>query len=70
MSAGPVLVTGTTVAPELLWTATRVAEYLGVDRRRVYELDIPQVRIGERTIRYDPEDVQTWVLARKQRRAR
>ena len=49
------------------WTAKDVAEYLQIAPKRVYELDIPQVRLSERTIRYDPEDVFAWEQKRKSR---
>ena len=49
------------------WTARDVADYLKIAPKRVYELDIPQIRLGERTIRYDPEDVFAWEQKRKSR---
>lgn len=52
------------------WTAHEVAKYLGVGVKRVYELPIPQIRLGERTIRYDPDDVVAFEKERKNGRGR
>ncbi len=61
--------------PELLvnserqprWTAKDVAKYLSVPVKRVYEMGLPEIRLGERTIRYDPADVIEWERERKSR---
>lgn len=50
--------------PEPLWTAERVARYLGVRPKRVYELGIPSVRLAARTLRWRRGDVEAWLEAR------
>jgi predicted DNA-binding transcriptional regulator AlpA len=47
--------------------AKAVAAMLGVRPKRVYELDIEHVRIGERTIRWLRSDVEDWVQTRRSR---
>ena len=49
---------------EPLWTAREVAVKLQLPKKSVYELPIPQVRIGPRRIRYRPSDVQAFVRRR------
>ena len=50
---------------ESLWTAKQVAGYLNVPVNGVYEMDIPQVRLSPRRIRFDPADVRAWKDKRK-----
>ena len=49
---------------EPLWTAKQVAAKLQLPKKSVYELPIPQVRIGPRRIRYRPSDVRAFVRRR------
>jgi predicted DNA-binding transcriptional regulator AlpA len=44
-----------------LLTAVQVAEPLGVRPKRVYELDIPGVRLSTRCIRWRLSDVDRWI---------
>ena len=44
-----------------LLSAAQVGESLGLSRRQVLRLPLPQVRLGLRTIRYRVEDVQNYV---------
>lgn len=55
--------------PEPLLTARDVAERLQVPRDRVYELPIPRVRIGPRTVRWRPEAVEAWIVEREEQGA-
>lgn len=45
--------------------ADEVAEWLRVDRQRVYELarrnSIPVIRLGERQYRFDAEAIRQWI---------
>jgi hypothetical protein len=50
---------------EDLWTAKKVAEFLGVRRNMVYELDIPRIVISARCVRYNPALVRKWAMARQ-----
>lgn len=43
-----------------LMTPEEVAEFLAVTRRRVLQLPIKQVRIGDRTVRFRLEDVYAY----------
>ncbi len=42
-----------------------VAAILGVRPKRVYELDVPCVRLSERSLRWRPEVVAQWILERE-----
>ena len=48
-----------------LWHARQVGEYLGVATKRVYQLDIPLVRVSSRTLRWRPDDVFKWAEERR-----
>ncbi len=50
---------------DLLLTATEVGRILGVRPKRVYELDIPAVRISERCLRWSRADLDRWIHERK-----
>lgn len=45
--------------------AEEVANALGISRLRVYQLarvgELPSVRLGTKSIRFDPEAVEAWV---------
>jgi predicted DNA-binding transcriptional regulator AlpA len=47
--------------PESLLTAAQVARIVGVSPKRLYELGIPSVRISERSLRWRPSTVATWI---------
>ena len=53
-------------APDPLWTAEKVAEWLSVPKLRVYELvrvgHLPAVRLG-RQIRFDPAKIRAFIEA-------
>lgn len=51
------------IAP--LLTARELADILNVPYKRVYELPIPEVRLGERTLRWRPEDVEAFIESRR-----
>ncbi len=46
---------------EVLLTAADVASSLGVSRGRVYELEIPRVRISKRSVRFRRRDVADFI---------
>jgi excisionase family DNA binding protein len=48
-----------------LLTVARLAELLSVERKTIYRLDIPFVRVGTRR-RYRPEDVDAYLEARRE----
>lgn len=48
-----------------LLKANEVAEWLNVSTKRVYELDIPHMRVAERTLRWDPLAVAEYLDNRK-----
>jgi predicted DNA-binding transcriptional regulator AlpA len=50
---------------ERLLTATQVADILGVRPKRVYELGLPTVKLAERSLRYRPRDVASWIESRR-----
>jgi excisionase family DNA binding protein len=54
-----------------LLTAREVAALLAISPRKLWELTasgtVACVRIG-RAVRYDPRDVEAWILRQKQRR--
>jgi predicted DNA-binding transcriptional regulator AlpA len=52
----------------VLLTADEVAEILHVDRKRIYELPIPAVRLSPRTLRYRTDDVNEFIRARQEGR--
>ena len=51
---------------EVLLTAAAVASWLGVSRGRVYELEIPRVRISKRSIRFRRCDVTDFIENRRE----
>ena len=51
---------------ERLLKAEEVGTWLQVRKDRVYELPIPRVRLGTRTVRYRPADVREFVKRRMQ----
>lgn len=51
-----------------LLTAVDVADLVSVNAKRVYELDIPAVRISERSLRWKLVDVLTWIDERREKR--
>lgn len=51
---------------EQLLTAKKVAAFLGVHEKRVYELGIPVIRISERSLRWRREDIVKWVEERRE----
>jgi predicted DNA-binding transcriptional regulator AlpA len=53
-----------TVVHELL-DAREVAALLKVRSKRVYELGIPSVRVGPRTLRWRVSDVEAWLIERR-----
>jgi predicted DNA-binding transcriptional regulator AlpA len=50
---------------ERLLTAAEVASIVGVSPKRLYELGIPSVRISERSLRWRPSTVATWIAQRE-----
>jgi excisionase family DNA binding protein len=52
----------------LLWTCREAAAALSISERTLWSLtksgDMPCVRIG-RSVRYDPEDIRSWIDAQK-----
>ena len=52
--------------PDALLTPEEVAAKLGVRRRQVQKLGIPCVRLGRKTPRYRPQDVDAWIEARRE----
>jgi predicted DNA-binding transcriptional regulator AlpA len=54
------------VAP--LLTAAEVAAIVGVTPKRVYELGIPAVRISERSLRWRPAAVSSWIQSHEESR--
>ncbi len=50
---------------EQLMRATEVASKLGIRLKRVYELDIPAVRLGRRSLRWRAIDVARWIQERR-----
>ena len=50
-----------TAGVEHLFTATQVAQILGVRVKRVYELGIPEIRLSDRSVRYRPSALQHWI---------
>jgi len=58
------------MSTESLWKATDVAAYLGISRQRLYVLDgdgaIPVIRLGKQSLRFDPQAVRAWALARQE----
>lgn len=53
-------------ASELL-TAKDVARLLNISIKRVYELEIPQVRLSAKTIRWRQSDLVTFIKRRRTR---
>jgi predicted DNA-binding transcriptional regulator AlpA len=54
-----------TQTDEHLWTAREVAEFLQVREKRVYELDLPQIRLAPRTVRFVPQEIRDWLNNRR-----
>jgi predicted DNA-binding transcriptional regulator AlpA len=52
------------MASEPLLNAKQVAAILNVPYKRVYELDIPAVRLAARSLRWRTSDVQQWIERR------
>lgn len=50
--------------PDQLLTAKELAPLLRVRVKRVYELNLPTVRLTSRSIRYRVRDVQAWLAKR------
>jgi predicted DNA-binding transcriptional regulator AlpA len=48
-----------------LLDAHEVAVLLKVRVKRVYELSIPTVRVGPRTLRWSLSDIEAWLAERK-----
>jgi hypothetical protein len=44
-----------------LLSAADVAELLGISRQHLSHLPIPQIRLSERIVRYDPNDVRSYL---------
>jgi excisionase family DNA binding protein len=63
-----------TATPPPLWNTAQCAEYLGVSRATVRSLvkqdRIPWVRVGERGIRFQPDDLAVWVASRQHQAVR
>lgn len=51
----------TPLALDTRMTARTVAKHLGVSIRRVHQLALPKVRLGDRTVRYRTRDVQAFI---------
>jgi predicted DNA-binding transcriptional regulator AlpA len=51
-----------------LLTAGQVAAVVGVNLKRVYELNIPVIRISTRSVRWKWKDVLTWIDERRELR--
>lgn len=53
-----------------LLTTAQIAEWLGIDERTIYRLcrlnQIPYIRLGRRSIRFDGEAIQNWLKRRQQ----
>lgn len=62
-----------TAPPPDLWDTPRVAQYLGMSKRYVEQLvrenRIPFIRLG-RSVRYHPDELNKWALARTNRAVR
>ena len=54
-----------THTPQPLWGYREVAEYLRMTpaalRNRVHRNEIPHIRVGLRTVRFDPARIVSWV---------
>ncbi len=61
---------GTATTP-LLMTTKQAAKALTISERTLYSLTksgaIPAVRLGPRGVRYDPQDLRSWIDAAKNR---
>lgn len=53
------------IPPGRLLKAHQVADRLGVDRRRVYELPIPRIHLSSKCIRWDEVDVIDFIRSRR-----
>lgn len=53
-----------TYRPDSLLTPHQAAQYLGISRRQLGRLNVPAVRLGERTIRYLFKHLVSWLEAR------
>ena len=63
----PLAIVPTAPSTEPLLTVKEVATILNVPFKRVYELDIPAVRIAARSLRWRRSDVQQWIERRIRR---
>lgn len=63
--SSPQSVGGAVDSSNRLWRASQVAEYFGITLKRVYQLDIPLVRVSPRTLRWRPDDVYEWAKERR-----
>ena len=52
------------MTPKPLLTPKEAGYLLRVPGRRVLRLDIPKIQMGYRTVRYRPEDVETFIQQR------
>jgi hypothetical protein len=52
---------------DVLWTLEETAARLRVKKRQVQRLGVPAVRLGHRTLRYRPADVERWLAERVER---
>lgn len=48
-----------------LWTPAEAAAYLGISKNALLRLDIPKLRLGQRTVRYRPEDIERYLETRR-----
>ena len=59
-----------TTVPKLLFSAEEAAQALGICQKTLWSStkprgDVPCVRIGTRVL-YDPADLRTWIVGRKE----
>jgi len=52
---------------ETLWSVPEAARHLGVSRSFVYRHleEIPHIRVGDRTTRFRPADLDAWLSTRQ-----
>jgi hypothetical protein len=50
---------------DVLWTAKEVAAFLRLREKAVYGLRIPRIELSDRRVRWTPEDVRAYALARR-----
>ena len=46
-------------------TTTEVADWLKIERRQVQRLGIPSIDLGQKTARYQVQDVVVWLESRR-----